>query len=99
MKTCGAEGRHNSVQGRGQLGMARAERTLNIHFIVVTLDVSRLSGWLNADALCRVERRAYELGGVLGVEEALGAGKCAWRTRNMAHIVVTSDVSKSSGWL
>eukprot|EP00964_Phaeocystis_antarctica_P127396 scaffold91077_cov47-Phaeocystis_antarctica.AAC.1 len=26
----------------------------------VTLDVSRLSGWLNADALCRVERRACD---------------------------------------
>ena len=30
--------------------------------MVVTLDVSRLSGWLNADADCRVERRAYEAG-------------------------------------
>ena len=27
--------------------------------MVVTLDVSKLSGWLNADATCRVERRAY----------------------------------------
>ena len=26
-------------------------------------------------------------------------GARAERTRNMAHIVVTSDVSKSSGWL
>ena len=74
-------------------------RTWNMPRMVVTLDVSKLSSWLNADALCRVERRAYELGGVLGVEEALGAGKCAWRTRNMAHIVVTLEVSKLSGWL
>ena len=28
--------------------------------MVVTLDVSKLSGWLNADAYCRVERRAYD---------------------------------------
>ena len=28
----------------------------------VTLDVSRLSGWLNADASCGVEKRAYEAG-------------------------------------
>ena len=28
----------------------------------VTLDVSRLSGWLNADAFCRVERRTYHAG-------------------------------------
>eukprot|EP00964_Phaeocystis_antarctica_P004948 scaffold2697_cov39-Phaeocystis_antarctica.AAC.1 len=26
----------------------------------VTLDVSKLSGWLNSDAYCRVERRAYD---------------------------------------
>eukprot|EP00964_Phaeocystis_antarctica_P100973 scaffold66509_cov49-Phaeocystis_antarctica.AAC.2 len=28
----------------------------------VTSDVSKLSGWLNADALCRFETRAYEAG-------------------------------------
>ena len=28
----------------------------------VTLDVSKLSGWLNADANCRVERRACVVG-------------------------------------
>eukprot|EP00964_Phaeocystis_antarctica_P163674 scaffold140269_cov184-Phaeocystis_antarctica.AAC.1 len=28
--------------------------------MVVTLDVSKLSGWLNAVALCRVEKRAYD---------------------------------------
>ena len=33
-----------------------------MYFIAVTLDVSKLSGWLNTDAPCRVERRAYELG-------------------------------------
>ncbi len=26
--------------------------------MLVTLDVSKLSGWLNADAYCRVEREA-----------------------------------------
>ena len=39
-------------------GRARAERTLNMDCMFVTLEVSRLSGWLNADALCRVERGA-----------------------------------------
>ena len=39
-------------------GRARAERTENMWFMSVTLDVSRLSGWLNADALCRVEMEA-----------------------------------------
>ena len=37
---------------------ARAERTRNIWCMFVTLDVSKLSGWLNAFASCRVERRA-----------------------------------------
>ena len=41
---------------------ARAERTWNMAFMVVTLDVSKLSGWLNAFASCRVERRAYDAG-------------------------------------
>ena len=29
-----------------------------MRYMVVTLVVSRLSGWLNADACCRVEREA-----------------------------------------
>ena len=32
-------------------------RTSNMPLIVVTLDVSRLSGWLNTDAPCRVTPR------------------------------------------
>ena len=39
---------------------AGAERTENMQSMSVTLDVSRLSGWLNADALCRVKRRHAE---------------------------------------
>ena len=38
----------------------RGERTLNMSFMSVTLDVSKLSGWLNAVASCRVETRAYD---------------------------------------
>ena len=41
---------------------ARPECTRNMSLMSVTLDVSKLSGWLNADADCRVERRAYEAG-------------------------------------
>ena len=37
-------------------GRARAERTPNIPLMSAILDVSRPSGWLNADASCRVER-------------------------------------------
>jgi hypothetical protein len=38
-------------------GRARAERTLNMPLMSVTLDVSKLSGWLNADARCRRSRK------------------------------------------
>ena len=37
-------------------------RTENMPFMLVTLDVSKLSGWLNADATCRDEGRVCEAG-------------------------------------
>ena len=41
--------------------------------MVVTLDVLKLSGWLNADARCRVESRAYDAGrGVDRGQESVG---------------------------
>jgi len=45
-----------------RLGGARAcaERTVNMRSMSVTLDVSKLSGWLNALADCRGESRAYD---------------------------------------
>jgi hypothetical protein len=43
-------------------GRARAKHTENMRSMVVTLEVSRLSGWLNADAYCRVKREASEEG-------------------------------------
>jgi hypothetical protein len=46
------------TQVRRLLAGARAERTENMSCMVVTLDVSKLSGWLNADAPCRVERES-----------------------------------------
>jgi hypothetical protein len=52
----------NSVPGRPKsveqlpAGRARAKRTINILSMVLTLEVSRLSGWLNADAYCRAKR-------------------------------------------
>ena len=41
---------------------ARAERTPNMFCMAVTLDVSKLSGWLNAVASCQVERQACDAG-------------------------------------
>ena len=56
----------SACTGRARLkaggARARAERTQNIDNMVVTLDVSKLSGWLNALASCRVERRACDAG-------------------------------------
>ena len=46
------------TQGWGGV-RARAERTWNMSRMVVTLDVSKLSAWLNADAPCGVERRGH----------------------------------------
>eukprot|EP00964_Phaeocystis_antarctica_P066235 scaffold40008_cov50-Phaeocystis_antarctica.AAC.3 len=45
----------------------------------VTLDVSKLSGWLNADACCRVERRACDAGRGAGP----GGGR-VWGVRRQA---------------
>ena len=42
---------------------ARAERTWNIRPMSVTLDLSKLSGWLTAVAPCRVERRECDVEG------------------------------------
>ena len=42
----------------GAEARARKERTENTPFILMTLDVSKLSGWLNADAPCRVAKEA-----------------------------------------
>ena len=57
-------------------GSACAERTINMLFIDVTLDVSRLSGWLNASAPCRVERKHRKRGTMRG-REAGGRGAAA----------------------
>jgi hypothetical protein len=43
---------------------ARAVRTWNMAYMVVTLEVSKLSGWSKAYAFCRVEERAYDEGEV-----------------------------------
>ena len=39
-------------------GRARAERTINMSYMIMTLDVSKLSDWLNANAHCRVAKEA-----------------------------------------
>ena len=51
--------RKRHAHGEGSTGRwvrARAERTLNMLSMVVTLEVSKFSGWLKALAFCRVEK-------------------------------------------
>ena len=64
-------------------GRARAEPTKNISRMFVTLDVSKLSGWLNTDASCRVRREAWQEGQHAGREAGgggvAGAGQAARR--------------------
>ena len=59
-------------------GMARAERTENMYAMSVTLDVSRLSGWLNAGAHCRVKK-----GSKRGLTCGMGGGTACGRRRRM----------------
>ena len=42
---------------------ARVERTQNISFMFVTLDVSKPKGWLNADADCRESKGGHAVRG------------------------------------
>jgi hypothetical protein len=59
----GASGMHGEGPTQGLGVRARAERTRNMPLMSVTVEVSKLSGWLNAFAFCRVERGgAYEGG-------------------------------------
>jgi len=65
---------------------ARAERTANMLLIVVTPEVSKLSGWLKADACCRVEGRAHDAGG-RGASREAGGPVVWWRHTRGMHVV------------
>ena len=103
--------RHASGRLDSRLGArARAERTSNIQRMSVTLDVSKLSGWLNADAYYRVERGAYCGCGARcgpGGERALGGGGASgmhgkglaqgWRRAHLKHAVHVRDAGRVEG--
>ena len=63
---------------------ARAERTENMRCMFVTLEVSKLSGWLKADASCRVEGRACDAGG-RGASREAGGPVGWWRHTSGMH--------------
>ena len=69
---------------------ARAERTSNMRAMSVTLEVSKLSGWLNADAPCRVERRACDMG--------RGAGREAGRRGTAAVQAACTGKARPKAW-
>ena len=88
---------------------------MNMPYMVVTLEVSKLSGWLNTDAYCRELKGGHAMRGEVwaGMTERCGqalctgpyCGDCGYcgcrrdRTWNMPSMSVTLEVSKLSGWL
>jgi len=78
----GAHGCRQRTQVWRLLAGARAERTRNMWPMSATLEVSQLSGWLNADAFCQVEKTQEErrqagmdAGGRGGRRRKQGAGR------------------------
>ena len=74
---CRSRGGASSAQGvpiTKAEGRARAESTLNMDDISVTLDVSKLSGWLNTDAPCRVGKRKHRRRGDMRAKRREGVG-------------------------
>ena len=51
----------------------------------VTLEVSKLSGWLKADADCRVEGRAGDAGVGRGASREAGGPGVWWRHTRVMH--------------
>ena len=79
----GGSAMHGEGPTQGVTARARAERTWNRWPMFVTLEVSRLSGWLNADADCRVEREGRAKRGEVraGRREGVGRRRCKRHAR------------------
>jgi hypothetical protein len=60
------------VRGPAREWGQKAQRTKNIAHMDVTLEVSKLSGWLKASAPCRVQK----LGGIRQKDDACGTEMC-----------------------
>ena len=59
-EACTGKARFKACGGQGP--RARAERTANMPLMVLTLEVSKLSGWLKCHAYCRVEGKGMRCG-------------------------------------
>ena len=71
--------------GLGGQGIRAAERTRNMASMVVTLDVSKFSGWLNLYAACRVEKAGHAMRGEVCVGRKAGElGRGAAASANAA---------------
>ena len=74
-------GRRQRCKGHGEGSTAEwgsvlgEKRTQNMPYMVVTLEVSKLSGWLNADADCRESKGGHTMQGEGVAREAGGGGR------------------------
>ena len=82
---------HGEDPTRGLRARARAERTPNMTYMVLTLDVSKFSGWLNDVARCQIEGTAYTMRSE--VRAGRRKGLRWWRWKRHAW-----EESPSQGW-
>ena len=106
------DGGARSVRGSARLQIESREcgeeRTLNMCCTFVTLEVSKLSGWLNADAYCREPKGGHAVRPEVrasrqgrrrpacrgGLDCRLGTRHGEERTKNIWYMVVTLEVSQ-----
>ena len=70
--------RRQQRAGRTQLwrlSAGHARSTENMFFMFVTLDVSKLSGWLNVEAYCRVGKGSIGRGATCAAGRREGVGR------------------------
>jgi hypothetical protein len=76
----GVHGEKARLKAWGARGRGRAERTVNMPYMVVTLDVSKFSGWLNFCTPCQPKGGACDMGrGVFCRESKGGRVRCGGR--------------------
>ena len=69
------DGVQRAVEARLEIGdRTGVERTLNMRYMFVTLDVSKASGWLNAFAFCRESNGGHAVRGEGAGQQTGGDG-------------------------